>query len=81
MKKNPNLKVAVVGHTDNTGDFNYNLQLSQRRAKAMVDALVKDGVAADRLAAVGVGSLSPVAPNNTPEGRAQNRRVELVLIS
>jgi outer membrane protein OmpA-like peptidoglycan-associated protein len=81
MKKNPNLKVAVVGHTDNTGDFNYNLQLSQRRAKAMVDALVKDGVAAARLAAVGVGPLSPVAPNNAPEGRAQNRRVELVLIS
>src|SRR5262245_40449374 len=54
MKKNPNLKVAVVGHTDNTGDFKYNLQLSQRRANAMVDALVKDGVAANRLTGVGV---------------------------
>jgi len=80
MKENPNLKVAVVGHTDNTGDFNYNLQLSERRAKAMVDALLKDGVAANRLTGVGVGPLSPVATNDTAEGRAQNRRVELVLI-
>jgi len=80
MKKNPDINVAVVGHTDNTGDFNYNLQLSERRAKTMVDALVKAGVAANRLAAVGMGSLSPVAPNDTAEGRAQNRRVELVLI-
>jgi len=80
MKKNPDVKVAVVGHTDSMGDYNYNLQLSQRRAKAMVDALVKDGVATTRLAAVGIGPLSPAAPNDTPEGRAQNRRVELVLI-
>lgn len=80
MKKNPDLKVAVVGHTDNTGDFNYNVQLSQRRAKAMVDALIKSGVAADRLTAVGIGPLSPVASNETAEGRAKNRRVELVLI-
>jgi outer membrane protein OmpA-like peptidoglycan-associated protein len=81
MKKNPNLKVAVVGHTDNTGDFKYNLQLSERRAKAFVDALVKAGVGPDRLAAVGVGPLSPVASNDTEEGRSENRRVELVLIS
>ena len=80
MKKNPNLKISVVGHTDSTGDYNYNLQLSERRAKAFVDALVKDGVAANRLTGVGVGPQSPVATNDTPEGRAQNRRVELVLI-
>jgi outer membrane protein OmpA-like peptidoglycan-associated protein len=81
MKKKPDLKVAVVGNTDNTGDFNYNLQLSERRAKAMVDALVKEGIASNRLVAVGVASLTPVASNDTTEGRAQNRRVELVLIS
>ena len=81
MKKNPNLKVAVVGHTDNTGDFKYNLQLSERRAKAFVDAVVKAGVGPDRLAAVGVGPLSPVASNDAEDGRAQNRRVELVLIT
>jgi outer membrane protein OmpA-like peptidoglycan-associated protein len=80
MKNNPDLKVAVVGYTDSTGDFNYNIRLSERRAKAIVDALVKDGVAADRLAGVGVGPLSPVATNDTVEGRTQNRRVELVLI-
>jgi outer membrane protein OmpA-like peptidoglycan-associated protein len=80
MNEHPDLKVAVVGHTDSTGDFNYNLKLSERRARTIVEALVRDGVAANRLAAVGVGPLSPAAPNDTPEGRAQNRRVELVLI-
>jgi outer membrane protein OmpA-like peptidoglycan-associated protein len=80
MKEHPDLKVAVVGNTDNTGDFNYNLQLSERRAKAFVDALVKAGVPQSRLAAVGFGQLNPVASNDTSEGRAQNRRVELVLI-
>jgi outer membrane protein OmpA-like peptidoglycan-associated protein len=80
MKKNPDLKVAVVGHTDSTGDFNYNQKLSVQRAQAMVDALVKDGVAPTRLAAVGIGPLSPAAANDTPEGRAKNRRVEIVLI-
>jgi outer membrane protein OmpA-like peptidoglycan-associated protein len=80
MKRNPNLKVAVVGHTDNTGAFKYNLQLSERRAKAFADALGKAGVAPDRLTAVGIASLSPVASNDTDAGRAQNRRVELVLI-
>lgn len=80
MIQNPNLKVAVVGHTDSTGDFNYNIKLSERRANAIVNQLVKDGVASNRLAGVGVGPLSPVATNDTVEGRAQNRRVELVLI-
>ena len=80
MKKNPNLKLSVVGHTDSTGDYNYNVQLSERRAKAFADALMKEGVAANRLTAVGVGPQSPVATNDTPEGRAQNRRVELVVM-
>jgi OOP family OmpA-OmpF porin len=80
MKKHPDLKIAVVGHTDSTGDYKYNLQLSERRANAMVDAIAKNGVAATRLAAVGIGPLSPIASNDTAEGRAQNRRVELVLI-
>ena len=79
MKKNPDVKIAVVGHTDSTGDYKYNLQLSERRAKAVVDALEKDGVAATRLAAVGVGPLMPAASDDTPEGREQNRRVVLVL--
>jgi len=80
MKNNPDVTIAVVGHTDSTGNYKYNLQLSERRAKAVVDALEKDGVAATRLAPVGLGPLGPVASNDTPEGRVQNRRVELVLI-
>jgi outer membrane protein OmpA-like peptidoglycan-associated protein len=80
MKEHPDLKVAVVGNTDNTGDFKYNIQLSERRAKSFMDALIKNGVAADRLAAVGVGPLNPVDSNASAEGRAENRRVELVVI-
>jgi outer membrane protein OmpA-like peptidoglycan-associated protein len=80
MQQHPNLELAVVGYTDNTGDFNYNLGLSKRRAGAIVTQLVKDGVSKDRLAGVGVGPLNPIASNATPEGQAENRRVELVLI-
>lgn len=80
MKQYPNLNVAVVGYTDNTGNFNYNIKLSERRANAIVDQLVKDGVSKNRLAGVGVGPLNPIASNDTEQGRAQNRRVELVLI-
>ena len=80
MKQYPNLNVAVVGYTDNTGNFNYNIKLSQRRANSIVEQLVRDGVSANRLAGVGVGPLSPIATNDTEYGRAQNRRVELVLI-
>ncbi len=80
MEQNPTLELAVVGYTDNTGDFNYNLGLSKRRADAIVNQLVKEGVARDRLAGVGVGPLNPIASNATPQGQAENRRVELVLI-
>lgn len=74
------LKISVVGHTDSTGDYSYNVRLSERRARAFASALVKEGIAANRLTAVGVGPQSPVATNDTPEGRAQNRRVELVVM-
>ena len=80
MDQHLNLELAVVGYTDNTGDFNYNIGLSKRRADAIVNALVKDGVSRDRLAGVGVGPLNPIASNATEQGRAENRRVELVLI-
>ena len=80
MQQHPDLNVAVVGYTDNTGNFNYNIKLSERRANAIVKQLVRDGVSPDRLAGVGVGPLSPIASNDTEEGRAQNRRVEFVLI-
>ncbi|MCO5145568.1 MAG: DUF4892 domain-containing protein [Aquamicrobium sp.] len=73
------LQVLIVGHTDGQGAFDYNLTLSQRRAQAVVDALVRDyGIAASRLTPAGAGMVSPVASNRTEEGRAQNRRVEIV---
>ncbi len=79
LQQNPKLKLYVVGHTDNVGELTYNMKLSQARAGAVVKELVsKYGVDAKRLKAQGVGPLSPVVSNNTEEGRAKNRRVELV---
>jgi len=72
-------KLLVVGHTDNVGSFAFNTDLSQRRAAAVVTALVtRYGIGKDRLTPVGVAFASPVASNTTEEGRAKNRRVELV---
>ena len=79
LKNNPKLKLLIVGHTDNQGTFVYNKGLSQRRAKAVVKELVtKYGINADRLHPVGVSYAAPVASNATEDGRAKNRRVELV---
>ncbi|WP_416137988.1 OmpA family protein [Halomonas sp. HK25] len=73
-------EVVVVDHTDNQGGFDYNIELSQRRAAAVVEALAAEyGVARDRLKHWGVGFTAPAASNATDEGRARNRRVELVL--
>jgi OOP family OmpA-OmpF porin len=79
LSSQPSLSVLIVGHSDNQGTLDANLALSQRRAEAVRDALVSRGVAAERLEARGVGFLAPVASNATEEGRARNRRVELVL--
>lgn len=79
MKQNAALKLLVVGHTDNVGSFAFNMDLSQRRAAAVVAALgTRFSVGKDRLTPVGVSFASPVAPNKTDDGRAKNRRVELV---
>lgn len=79
LKQNPRLNLHVVGHTDNIGKIDYNMQLSNARAEAVVNALVtKHSVARNRLDPHGVGPLAPVASNETEEGRALNRRVELV---
>jgi len=79
LKNNGDLKVYVVGHTDNAGSFESNMKLSKDRANAVANALsVKHGIAAARLKPHGVASLSPVTSNTTEEGRAKNRRVELV---
>jgi OmpA-OmpF porin, OOP family len=79
LQANPKLKLYVVGHTDNMGAFDYNIKLSQERAASVVKALVgKYGISASRLQPFGAGPVALVASNQTEEGRAQNRRVELV---
>jgi outer membrane protein OmpA-like peptidoglycan-associated protein len=75
----PSLHLAVEGHTDSVGTDDYNQQLSEKRATAVRDYLVQQGIASDAIVASGFGKTSPVASNDTSEGRAQNRRVELVL--
>lgn len=79
LKNNGALKLYVVGHTDSVGAFDANLTLSKNRALAVAKALTgEEGIAAERLQAHGVGSLAPVASNETEEGKQKNRRVELV---
>ena len=79
LSQNPNLRLYVVGHTDNVGKFDYNMKLSQARANAVIQVLVsRYSVDRNRLKSYGVGPLAPVQPNKTEEGRAKNRRVELV---
>jgi hypothetical protein len=78
IKKDPKMRVEVQGHTDGVGTEKYNMKLSIRRANAVRDYLIKKGgIAGNRLTAVGFGKTKPVASNDTKEGRAQNRRVEL----
>lgn len=72
-------RVQVAGHTDSTGSASYNRQLSERRAQAVADYLIRRGVAPARLTTLGYGETQPVASNDTPDGRRQNRRVEIVL--
>lgn len=78
MKDNPTLKLEVGGYTDNVGSRDYNVRLSGSRAAAVVAAVVAQGVAAGRLSAAGYGPDKPIADNGTDEGRAKNRRVELI---
>lgn len=78
LKDDPALELSVNGHTDNTGDAAHNQQLSEARAAAVVAALAAQGIAAERLDAKGFGQDQPLADNGTGEGKAKNRRVELV---
>jgi OOP family OmpA-OmpF porin len=82
LKEHPTLKVFIVGHTDMMGDPATNMRLSQARAQSVANALVaKNAIAGARLTPFGAGSYAPVATNKTEEGRAKNRRVELVEIA
>jgi outer membrane protein OmpA-like peptidoglycan-associated protein len=80
LTKYPKTTITVAGHTDNTGRPDYNLKLSERRANAVKFALADRGVSADRVTAMGFGADNPVAPNTTPDGRTENRRVELHIV-
>jgi len=77
LKKNPDVKVEVVGHCDWVGSEAYNQELSIRRAEAVRDYLISKGVKAENLTFKGYGETKPMADNKTAEGRALNRRVEL----
>jgi outer membrane protein OmpA-like peptidoglycan-associated protein len=78
-KSNPESRIVVEGHTDAQGKADFNQDLSMRRAQAVREYLVSRGIAADRISAQGMGSTRPIAPNNNPEGRANNRRVEIIV--
>jgi OOP family OmpA-OmpF porin len=78
LQQNPTLKIFVVGHTDSDGSVESNMKLSSDRAAAVVKSLTENGISASRLKSSGVGPYCPVESNRTEEGKAKNRRVELV---
>jgi outer membrane protein OmpA-like peptidoglycan-associated protein len=80
LKDNPNTKLEIQGHTDNTGKITTNNILSQNRANSVVNYLVTNGISIERLIAKGYGPTVPIADNTTPEGKAQNRRVEMRVV-
>jgi OOP family OmpA-OmpF porin len=75
----PTSNIEVAGHTDSDGEDAFNQALSEKRAQAVIDYLVKAGLPADRFTAVGYGSTQPVAGNDTDDGKAQNRRIEFLV--
>lgn len=79
LQRYPDTNVTVIGHTDNTGSAGFNFELSNRRAGAVAGILVDGGVTGGRITAIGRGEDAPIASNLTPEGRAQNRRVEIII--
>jgi OOP family OmpA-OmpF porin len=80
LRAYPNVKLKIEGFTDNSGDPVKNLGLSQRRARAILSALVDNGVPENRLSAEGFGKENPVSPNDTEQGRLRNRRIELRVV-
>ena len=81
LEKNPDTDLRIVGHTDNTGRVDYNQHLSERRAQSVYSYLIDQGVSSRRMVFEGKGIHQPVASNNTAAGRAQNRRVEILILS
>ncbi len=80
MKENPQMKIEIAGHTDDTGSDEYNLRLSQKRADAVAEYLKEKSIASDRVLAKGYGETRPVKPNTSEENRAYNRRVEFKIL-
>lgn len=78
-QQSPDAKIVVEGHTDSQGSQDFNLELSAKRAQAVRDYLASHGVAPDRISSEGMGFSRPIADNKTAEGRANNRRVEIVV--
>src|SRR5690606_17831624 len=79
LAENPGVKIEIRGHTDNIGDDQSNLILSQKRAKGVFNYLVKEGISSERLTSRGFGEKDPIANNNTISGRANNRRTEFII--
>lgn len=79
LNQYPNSTVQVIGHTDSTGSQAYNMDLSQRRARSVAGILTAAGVSTQRISTAGRGSANPVASNDTTDGRARNRRVEILI--
>lgn len=80
IRTNPELRIEIQGHTDNTGNIDKNIELSQKRAESVRTALVRKGCIPNHLTAVGYGSTKPIAPNKTSEGRALNRRTQIKIL-
>ncbi|WP_342646529.1 OmpA family protein [Mucilaginibacter sp. CSA2-8R] len=81
LNSNPQTNILIVGHTDNTGSASYNQDLSVRRAESVKSFIVSNGVSSGRLSTQGKGLSEPIADNSTESGRAQNRRVEIVIVA
>ncbi len=79
MKESPAYKASIIGHTDSTGSNAYNQKLSEKRAATIKDILVRDGIEAERLTTSGKGEMCPISSNKTPQGRTENRRIEVEL--
>jgi outer membrane protein OmpA-like peptidoglycan-associated protein len=81
LQSNPETNILIVGHTDNTGSNAHNMELSIRRADAVKSVITTDNISGSRLTVKGKGKTEPIGDNNTVDGRAQNRRVEIVIVA
>jgi outer membrane protein OmpA-like peptidoglycan-associated protein len=79
LKKNNQMESEIIGHTDNVGDPNFNIDLSQKRAEKIRDYMISKGISAEKIKAIGKGDTEPKTSNDSPEGRMMNRRVEVKL--